>query len=396
MPLAMPKASRSKPDGESWYAKKCREDPNFKKQRAETVRLARTASKQTPAEDAAAAASAPAPAATTEAETATSPGFFARTMPSVFGGGASTAAQQQQPAGSGAPVSGGYATAAALDGLRYPAGPPPNDIGYHGNEWAHLKRAHQLLGVQLLEPGLLREEQLKRAAERLARGEAAFTVGEWAESSAAFLVYGDFDPLPDDEESLWGRRVIDDKFRFVGIHELAGVAGASGMPSLMCGAGSLLQQVLPRAYATYADETASRVDGETEVHEALETAVEALGHYINSAKESKPQLARNEPLPTLIEKLTAAQARVNALVEATVREARAVAPPAAAPPAAAPAPAAAAPAAPARSARSPSRGHSPAAPTASPTASGSRSTRNSPSFAPAMSEKARRKQPAHD
>ena len=67
--------------------------------------------------------------------------------------------------------------------------------------------------MQLLEPGLLREEQLKRAAERLARGEAAFTVDEWAESSAAFLVYGDFDPLPDDEESLWGRRVIDDKFR---------------------------------------------------------------------------------------------------------------------------------------------------------------------------------------
>ena len=94
-----------------------------------------------------------------------------------------------RPTGSGAPVSGGYATAAALDGLRYPE--QPSDLGFHAPEWAGLERVHQLLGVQLLEPGLLREEQLARAAARLCKGEAPFNVDEWAASSAAFLVYGD-------------------------------------------------------------------------------------------------------------------------------------------------------------------------------------------------------------
>ena len=57
-----------------------------------------------------------------------------------------------------------------------------------------------------------------------------------------------------------GRSVIDESFRFVGIHddELAGVARASGMPALMRGAESLLWQVLPGAYRTYADEASSR------------------------------------------------------------------------------------------------------------------------------------------
>ena len=100
--------------GETWYQKKCREDPNFKVERAEAARKARQAA----AADRAAAA---APAATAEADTATSPGFLERTMPSVFGRTAHAAAQQQ-PAPGGAPVSGGYTTAAALDGLRYPSG----------------------------------------------------------------------------------------------------------------------------------------------------------------------------------------------------------------------------------------------------------------------------------
>ena len=97
--------------------------------------------------------------------------------------------------------------------------------------------------MQLLEPGLLREEQLTRAAERLRRGEAPFNVDEWAQSSAAFLVYGDFEPLHEDVEdgSLWGRSVIDESFRFVGIYELAVVAQATGMPALMRDAESLLR-----------------------------------------------------------------------------------------------------------------------------------------------------------
>ena len=69
---------------------------------------------------------------------------------------------------------------------------------------------------------------------------AAFNIEEWAQSSAQFLVYGDFESRADDEESLWGRRVIDDNFRFVGIDELAGTAG-SRMPALIRAASLLLQ-----------------------------------------------------------------------------------------------------------------------------------------------------------
>ena len=222
--------------GETWYQKKCRENPNFKVERAETARNARQAAAAADRAAAAPAAAAAAPAATAEAETATSPGFLERTMPRVFGRTAPAAAQQQ-PAPGGAPVSGGYTTAAALDGQRYPSGSSPSEVGYHAPEWAGLKRVHQLLGVQLLEPGLLREEQLTRAAQRLARGEMPFNVGEWAASSAAFLVYGDFGPLETaDGESLWGRRVIDDNFRFVGTNELAVVAGPTDRCPLSCGA----------------------------------------------------------------------------------------------------------------------------------------------------------------
>ena len=377
MKAVMNKAKKPKASGDNWYQKALKEDPDAagelrrKRREAEQARRDKTKAR---AAAAAAPEAGPVPVATAEAATSPPRGWFSWPSSSA---GAPAEAQQEQPAAGGAPVGGGYTTAAALDGLRYPTGPSPKEVGYHGNEWAHLNRAHQLLGVQLLEPGLLREEQLERAAERLARGEAAFNIDEWAESSAAFLVYGDYDPLPDGEESLWGRCVIDDNFRFVGIHELAGVARASGMPSLMRGAGSLLQQVLPRAYATYADETASLVDDETEAHEALETAVEAMGFYINSVKLSKPWLAPKESLPVLIEKLTAAQARVNTLVDATVCEARALAAPSPPPPAA-----------PACSARSPTRERSPAAAVASPTASASRSTRSSPSSAAGPSEKA--------
>jgi len=237
------KGKAAETSGESWYEKKCRENPNFKAERAEAGRARRAAA-------AAAKSSAAAPAATAaetaEAAVATSPGFLARTMPSVFGSTAPAAPPQQQPEADGAPVSGGYTTRAALDGLRYPASASPGEIGFHGQEWAGLERAHQVLGVQLLEPGLLREEQLARAAARLGRGEAPFNVDEWAASSAAFLVYGDFEPLAEDIEdgSLWGRSVIDESFRFVGIYELAVVAQATGMPALMRDAESLLRQVL--------------------------------------------------------------------------------------------------------------------------------------------------------
>ena len=113
--------------GETWYEKKCREDPNFKAERAEAARKARQAAAADRAAAAPAAAAA-APAATAEANTATSPGFLERTMPSVFGRTA-LAAAQQQPAPGGAPVSGGYTTAAALDGLRYPSGSSPSEVG---------------------------------------------------------------------------------------------------------------------------------------------------------------------------------------------------------------------------------------------------------------------------
>ena len=292
--------------GETWYQKKCRENPNFKVERAETARNARQAAAAADRAAAAPAAAAAAPAATAEAETATSPGFLERTMPRVFGRTAPAAAQQQ-PAPGGAPVSGGYTTAAALDGQRYPSGSSPSEVGYHAPEWAGLERAHQLLGVQLLEPGLLREEQLTRAAQRLARGEMPFNVGEWAASSAAFLVYGDFGPLETaDGESLWGRRVIDDNFRFVGTNELAVVAGPTEMPALMRGATSLLQQTLPGAYGECADDATSHIDDETlnaEAHEALESAVQALGYYTCAVKEARKSLMPAEPLLQLVEKL---------------------------------------------------------------------------------------------
>jgi hypothetical protein len=368
--------------GETWYEKKCREDPNFKAERAEAARKARQAAAADRAAAAPAAAAA-APAATAEANTATSPGFLERTMPSVFGRTA-LAAAQRQPAPGGAPVSGGYTTAAALDGLRYPSGSSPSEVDYHAPEWAGLERAHQLLGVQLLEPGLLREEQLTRAAERLRRGEAPFNVDEWAQSSAAFLVYGDFGPLETaDGESLWGRRVIDDNFRFVGINELAGRAGSAEMPALMRSATSLLQQTLPGAYGVCADDETALIDDEAfnvEAHEALESAVQALGYYTCAVKEARKSLMPAEPLLQLIEKLEVAQARVNELTAKTIEAARAAAaaPHAAAAPRAAAAPPAA-PAAPARAARSPSNGRTPDAPAAaSPAASGSRSTRSSP------------------
>ena len=127
--------------------------------------------------------------------------------------------------------------------------------------------------MQLLEPGLLREEQLTRAAERLRRGEAPFNADEWAQSSAAFRVYGDFGPVEtEDGESLWGRSVIDDSFRFVGIKELAGCAGPAEMPALMRSATSLLQQTLPGAYGVCADDETALIDDEAfnaEAHEAL-------------------------------------------------------------------------------------------------------------------------------
>jgi len=237
------KGKAAETSGESWYEKKCRENPNFKAERAEAERARRAAAAAAKSSAAAPAATA---AATAEAAVATSPGFLARTMPSVFGSTAPAAPPQQQPEADGAPVSGGYTTRAALDGLRYPASASPGEIGFHGQQWAGLERAHQVLGVQLLEPGLLREEQLARAAARLGRGEAPFNVDEWAASSAAFLVYGDFDLLDEDVEdgSLWGRSVIDESFRFVGIYELAVVAQATGMPALMRDAESLLRQVL--------------------------------------------------------------------------------------------------------------------------------------------------------
>ena len=178
-------------------------------------------------------------------------------------------------------------------------------------------------------------------------------MGEWAASSAAFLVYGDFGPLETaDGESFWGRRVIDDNFRFVGTNELAVVAGPTEMPALMRGATSLLQQTLPGAYGECADDATSHIDDETlnaEAHEALESAVQALGFYTCAVKEARRSLAPAEPLPKLIENLTAAQARVNALVTKTIEEARAAALAAAAAPAAPPA----------HAARSPSRGRLP-------------------------------------
>jgi len=147
----------------------------------------------------------------------------------------------------------------------------------------------------------------------------------------------------------------------MGIDELATVAGPSKMPSLMRSAASLLQQTLPGARASQGDMMTELIDDEAinaEAYEKLETAVEALGSYMNAVKESRPA----KPLPELIEKLTTAQARFNTLVDATVREARALAP---AP--AAPAPSAAVPA---RSARSPAA----AATSASPAARSSRSS----------------------
>ena len=293
---------------QSYTDRKRAENPNYDAERAGAQKQRRLQQAAAKTEATAAAAAAAAPAASMDAGTATSPGFLARTIPSVFGSAA--ALQQQQPEADGAPVQGGFVTTAALDGLRYPVGSSQSEIGYHGAEWAGLERVHQLLGVQLLEPGLLREEQLARAAARLRGGEAPFNVDEWAESSAAFLVYGDFGPLREDVEdgTLWGRSVIDESFRFVGIHELAGVARASGMPALMHGAESLLRQVLPGAYRTYADEASSRsYDDDEAVHctYALESAVDALGFYMEAVKESRASDGR---LPELIEKLTAAQA----------------------------------------------------------------------------------------
>ena len=117
-----------------------------------------------------------------------------------------------------------------------------------------------------------------------------------------------------------------------------------------------------------------------EAHEALESAVQALGYYTCAVKEARKSLMPAEPLLQLIEKLEVAQARVNELTAKTIEAARAAAaaPHAAAAPRAAAAPPAA-PAAPARAARSPSNGRTPDAPAAaSPAASGSRSTRSSP------------------
>ena len=213
-------------------------------------------------------------------------------------------------------------------------------------------------------------------------------MGEWAASSAAFLVYGDFGPLETaDGESFWGRRVIDDNFRFVGTDELAVVAGPTEMPALMRGATSLLQQTLPGAYGECADDATSHIDDETlnaEAHEALESAVQALGFYTCAVKEARRSLAPAEPLPKLIENLTAAQARVNALVTKTIEEARAAALAAAAAPAAPPA----------HAARSPSRGRLPtegSAVSACAAASASRSLRSSASPSPGSGSASRKR-----
>eukprot|EP00964_Phaeocystis_antarctica_P087246 scaffold55317_cov36-Phaeocystis_antarctica.AAC.2 len=80
------------------------------------------------------------------------------------------------------------------------------------------------------------------------------------------------------------------------------------MPALMHGAESLLRQVLPGAYRTYADEASSRsYDDDEAVHcaYALESAVDALGFYMEAVKKSRASDGR---LPGLVEKLTAAQA----------------------------------------------------------------------------------------
>ena len=81
-----------------------------------------------------------------------------------------------------------------------------------------------------------------------------------------------------------------------------------------------------RACTARADDDTELIDDVTfsaEADEALESAVQALGFYTCAVKEARQSLAPAEPLPQLIEKLAAAQARVNALVTKAIEEARA-------------------------------------------------------------------------
>ena len=97
--------------GETWYSKQCRDNPNFKAERADAAKKARAEAAAARAAAAAAAATAPA-AETAEAAVATSPGFLAHTLPSVFGAPAPAPAPQEH-AGR---TAGGYTTEAALGG----------------------------------------------------------------------------------------------------------------------------------------------------------------------------------------------------------------------------------------------------------------------------------------
>ena len=81
-------AGEANTETESWYDKKCREDPDFKARRAEAAKERRALEKQERE-----AAVAPAPAASTpapmvpaaDASTSTSPGFLERNIPILFG-----------------------------------------------------------------------------------------------------------------------------------------------------------------------------------------------------------------------------------------------------------------------------------------------------------------------
>ena len=115
-------AGEANTETESWYDKKCREDPDFKARRAEAAKERRALEKQERE-----AAVAPAPAASTpapmvpaaDASTSTSPGFLERNIPILFGTRAAAssssnaaaalapepASQQAQPASSSNNVS---------------------------------------------------------------------------------------------------------------------------------------------------------------------------------------------------------------------------------------------------------------------------------------------------
>ena len=80
----------------------------------------------------------------------------------------------------------------------------------------------------------------------------------------------------------------------------------------MRSATSLLQQTLPGAYGVCADDETALIDDEAfnvEAHEALESAVQALGYYTCAVKEARKSLMPAEPLLQLIEKLEVAQAQ---------------------------------------------------------------------------------------